>query len=140
MFPPPNALPIPEFDCLLEPVLRNGITHEILRSNAVVVNATAIDLELALVDAADAPANGDDVAMDACYETERWMPLRGWAPVNQRYSWGPGLRHASATFPAFAVPTGWEWAGTWRVWEGNASTDEEGWWYSTDLATLGYGM
>lgn len=140
MLPPPNALPIPELDCLLEPVLLNGVKHEILRSNAVVVNATAIDLELAFVDAPDSPTpRSDDLATDACYETERWIPMRGWAPVSQRYSWGPGLRHTSASFPAFVVPGGWEWDGAWRVWQGNANTDEDGWWYSTDLSTLGCG-
>lgn len=140
MLAPPNALPIPELDCLLEPVLRNGVKHELLRSNAVVVNATTIDIELALMDAPDTPAvptAENNVVMDACYETERWMPMRGWAPVTQRYAWGPGLRHTSATFPTFAVPAGWEWDGTWRVWDGSSSTDEEGWWYSTDVAALG---
>lgn len=138
VLPPPNALAIPELDCLLEPVLLHGVKHEILRSNAVVVNATAIDLELALTDAAPASPRSTDIATDACYETERWMPMRGWGPVSQHYAWGPGLRHTSASFPTFSVPAGWEWDGAWRVWEGNAHTDEDGWWYSSDIASLGY--
>lgn len=145
-----NALPIPDFDCLLETVLKAGVKHEILRSNAVIVNNTVMDLQLALFDVdhsspgspttatAAPPHHKDDTAEEVCYETERWLPLRGWSPVGQRYSWGPGLRRTSATFPAFVLPSGWEWDGSWRVWQGHACCDEEGWWYATESAGLGY--
>ncbi|KXZ49125.1 hypothetical protein GPECTOR_23g54 [Gonium pectorale] len=134
-----------------------GAVVELLRSRAVLRNGTGLPLEVALAfsgptAAAVATAGGamsgrsgamalgpDGRPLPVCeevFETQRYLPLRGWSCMNllphesRAYSRDSRGGGGSGTFPLVPLPAGWEWEGPWRA-DLSGHVDGEGWFYAT---------
>ena len=124
----------------------DGRLVETLRSLARVENCLPYPVEVCLepgaAAAASAAAAGPDAAIDAVFEHQRLLPLRGWGArghllpgERRRYAADAGGRGSSWHFPVAAPPPGWRWDGAWEV-EGGPGCDGDGWSYAPDFGSL----